>query len=180
MVNKLSIDTAYRQDPYKKYYVIQNPKIDTKKKKGWGLSEKTVAYHISKLEKDFIYFEKSDKTKNKRFPDTIEFDKRYPDAENEVLVDPNAKEAKRKKKFYDSYAIFFDQQVASYNKLIRLHRLAEQMVGIHAALVEAGENEMADGMSLDNIKNIFSEVQETGYFDKLERIQIENPGLAAK
>ena len=133
MVNKLTIETAYKQDPYKSYYVILNPRIDSKTKKINGLTIKSVEYRIKDWDTKEIRFEKVDKLKNKRFPEVINFDKRYPDAENEVYAD-RVSSAKKKSKKIDSYGIFIDTEMADYNKLIRLHRLAEDMSGLYKAL----------------------------------------------
>jgi len=133
MVNKLTIENAWKQDPFKSYFVIQNPKIDRSKQKILGLSIKYVEYRVKDWDNKVIRFEKVNKLKNKRFADIISFDKRYPDAENEVYVEKVSK-AKNKPEEYISYGIFIDAQMATYNKLIRLHRLAEKMAGVYKAL----------------------------------------------
>lgn len=143
MVNKLTIETAYKHDPYKSYYVILNPQIDTKAKKVSGLKIKHVEYKVKDWDQKVIRFEKVNLLKDKKFAPIIEFDKRYPDAENEVHVERASKKApktddtdkkKKKKVLYDSYGIFIDTDMAHYNKLVRLHRLAEDMSGIYKAL----------------------------------------------
>ena len=84
MVNKLTIETAYKQDPYKSYYVILNPQIDTKAKKVYGLKIKQVEYKVRDWDAKVINFEKVNKLKDRKFPNIIPFDKRFPDAEKIV------------------------------------------------------------------------------------------------
>lgn len=211
MVNVLTIEAAYALDPYKDYFVIQNPRIDSKKKKVVGKSIKTVKYRVKDWDTKEIRFEKIDITKNKRFPEIINFDKRYPDAENEVYAERVSK-AKKKPDVYDSFGIFIDPKSAEYHKLIRLHRLAEDMAGIYKAMKEQGskkieneeqkdkdiekgavitkaaEKDIKEGMTntdklsfqLDEVKSYFETIQDTGYFERLEKIQEENPSLATK
>lgn len=145
MVNKLTIETAYKIDPYKSYYVILNPRIDTKAKKVHGLKIKHVEYKVKDWDDKIIRFEKVNLLKDKKFPSIIDFDKRFPDAENEVHVERASKKSKKKSKkkkksvMYDSFAIFIDAEMAKYNKLIRLHRLAEDMSGVYKALKKQKE-----------------------------------------
>ena len=133
MINKLTIESAYKIDPYKSYFVIQNPRLDKKNKKMIGLTIKHVEYKVKDWDAEEIRFEKVDRSKNKRFPEILRFDKRYPDAENEVYAERVSK-AKKKPDVYDSYGIFLDAEMAHYNNLIRLHRVAEEMMGIYGAL----------------------------------------------
>lgn len=221
MVNKLTIETAYKQDPYKSYYVILNPRIDLKTKKINGLQIKSVEYCIKDWDTKEIRFEKVNKMKNKRFPDVINFDKRNHDAENEVYAD-RVSVAKKKPKKFDSYGIFIDTEMAEYNKLIRMHRLAEDMSGLYQALKKQEDKkttignedtnkdagvkptdsgvdskgavvdkeaiqDIKEGISADKIslsakevKGYFVAIQDTGYFDKLEQIQYNNPSLATR
>lgn len=225
MINKITIDKAWRHNPKKVYYVIQNPKIDKKKQKVIGSTIKTVEYKVRDWDKKFVNFEKIDKDKDKRFPEILSFDKRYPDAEDEVLAERVSK-AKKKPDFFDSYGIFGEEKVANYNKLVRLHRLATDLANIYKILKGKNENncqeydgcntsknsekcsscsnESTDNccntcdssddklvkeakketekkdidLSLEEIKSYFEEIQNTGYFDELDRIQTENPDLA--
>lgn len=198
MVNKLTIESSWKQDPNKVYYVIQNPRVDKKGKKMVGLTIKTVEYKVKDWDKAEVRFEKIDQMQNKRFPDIIVFDKRYPDAENEVYAERVSK-AKKKPEIIDSYGIFGDAEMARYHKLVRLHRVAEQMVGIYKALKGEQEkpkvNEDDDKMTkdakkgvdankvqfgLDEVKSYFEAIQDTNYFEELETIQAENPDLAVK
>lgn len=198
MVNKLTIESAYKLNPSKTYFVIQNPKIDPVKKKVLGVSLKSVEYRVKDWDQKEVRFEKVDFLKDKKFPEIIIFDKRYPDAENEVYAE-RVSRAKNKDEVYDSYAIFVDVKMADYHKLIRLHRLSEELIGIYAALKEKkATNENADyepqillgdsnsskknkkKVSMIDIKKFFDEVQETNYFENLELIQSDNPDLAVK
>ncbi len=133
MVNKLTIEAAYKLDPFKSYYAIQNPRVDKKSKKMTGLTIKHVEYKVKDWDAKEVRFEKVNPLKNKRFPDIINFDKRYPDAENEIYAERVSK-AKKKPELVDSYGIFIDTDMAKYNKLIRLHRIAEDMKGIYLAM----------------------------------------------
>lgn len=198
MVNKLTIDSAWKQNPDKIYYVIQNPRVDTKNKKMVGLSIKSVEYKVQSWDKQNVNFEKINKDDNKRFPDIIVFDKRYPDAENEVYAE-RVSSAKIKPKAVDSYGIFIDKKMARFNKLIRLHRICEQMMGMYKALkgkqetldatetdsdlvkdIKKGTDTDSIDFSLDDLKNYFNAIQETNYFEELEAIQSEFPDLAVK
>ena len=198
MVNKLTIDTQWKQDPNKVYYVIQNPRVDKKNNKMVGLTIKCVEYRVKDWDSDGVRFEKIEQLKNKRFPDIILFDKRYPDAENEVYADRVSK-AKKKPEIIDSYGIFGDVKIARYNKLIRLHRVAEQMAGIYKALkgeqdkpkVNQDDDKMTKDakkgvdtskvlFGLEEVKSYFEAIQDTNYYDELELIQMENPDLAVK
>lgn len=198
MVNKLTIESSWRTNPNKIYHVIQNPRVDTKNKKMIGLTIKSVEYKVVSWDKDVVTFEKINIDDNKRFPDNLIFDKRYPDAENEVYAERVSK-AKVKPKAVDSYGIFIDKKMAKYHKLIRLHRVAEQMKGIYKAIqgksekMELSESdnettkkikESADtntvDFSLEDVKKYFEEIQNTGYFEELEIIQSEFPDLAVK
>ena len=138
MVNKMTIEAAYKLDPFKSYYVIQNPRVDKKGKKMTGLTIKSVEYRVKDWDSKEVRFEKVNQLKDKRFPDIINFDKRYPDAENEVYAERVSK-AQKKPEVIDSYGIFIDTKMAKYNKLIRLHRIAEDMMGIYKALKKQKE-----------------------------------------
>lgn len=197
MINKLTIEEAWRRDPYKSYYVIQNPKLDRKKKKMLGLTIKFVEYKVRDWDKDAVNFERVNKGKDKRFPEVLVFDKQYPDAENEVYSE-RVSNAKKKPDVVDSYAVFNDQKMARYNKLVRLHRVAEELVAIHGALkgqkdsIEASKDDSQAAkdakkgidvnkinLNLEDIAGYFEEIQATNYFDELEAIQSENPDLAS-
>jgi len=198
MVNKLTIEKQWQQNPNKVYYVIQNPRADKKKQKMIGLTIKHVEYKVKDWDKDEVRFEKIDDLQNKRFPDILVFDKRYPDAENEVYAERVSK-AKKKPDIVDSYAIFGEAKLAKYHKLIRLHRVSEQMVGIYKALKgnqdKPTENDDDDKMTkdakkgvdaskvtfgLEEVKGYFNDIQNTNYFEELEKIQAENPDLAVQ
>jgi len=168
MVNKLTIENAWKQDPFKSYYVIQNPKIDKKKQKISGLSIKYVEYRVKDWDDKFVRFEKVNKLKNKRFADIISFDKRYPDAENEVYAEKVSK-AKTKPDTYVSYGIFIDPQMATYHKLIRLHRLAEDMAGIYKAL----KNNEINSVDNETNNSLKSKKKKTDTSDKGEVISKE-------
>jgi len=155
MVNKMTIEAAYKIDPFKSYYVIQNPRVDKKSKKLRGLTIKSVEYRVKDWDNKEIRFEKVDQSKNKRFPNIINFDKRYPDAENEVYADRVSK-AQKKPEIIDSYGIFIDAKMAKYNKLIRLHRIAEDMMGIYKALKKQKE-----GAEKQQDENISTDVKQT-------------------
>lgn len=206
MINKVTVEKAWRHDPNKIYHVIQNPKIDKKKQNILGLTIKSVEYTVRDWDKKFVYFERVDKSKNKRFPEILSFDKRYPDAEDEVFADRVSK-AKKKPDYVDSYGIFGEKNQAYYHKLMRLHRLAKELSEIHKVL--KGEQDKSCGscssengcdscdsddamvkdakkstdkekidLSLKEIKGYFEKIQDTGYFEELDRIQSENPDLA--
>jgi hypothetical protein len=198
MVNKLTIEEQWKHNPNKVYYVIQNPRVDKKAKKMVGLTIKHVEYTVKDWDNDEVRFEKVDITKNKRFPDIIVFDKRYPDAENEVYAERVSK-AKKKPEIVDSYGIFGDSKLARYHKLVRLHRVAEQMVGIYKAMkgqqekpeVKADDDKITKDakkgvdaskvkFDLEEVKSYFEAIQDTNYFEELETIQAENPDLAVK
>lgn len=198
MINKLTIESAYRLNPAKSYFVIQNPKIDPVNKKVLGLSIKSVEYRVKDWDQKEVRFEKVDILKDKKFPEIIVFDKRYPDAENEVYAERVSK-AKVKKETYDSYAIFGDNDMTEFNQLIRLHRLSEELIGIFKALKEKklankdpnyeptillGDSNSSKknktNASMSDIKQIFDEIQETNYFERLEILQSENPDLVVK
>lgn len=198
MINKDTIAAQWKLNPNKIYYIIQNPRIDSKAKKMVGLTIKSVEYMVKDLDNEEIRFEKVNKDNDKRYPEILVFDKRYPDAENEVYATRLTK-AKAKKEVFDSYAIFGDKKLAKYHKLIRLHRIAEQMVGIYTAMKGQQETpELNDSddkvtveakkgvdvkkvtFTLDEVKNYFDAIQETNYYEELEYIQSENPDLAVK
>jgi len=200
MVNKLSIENAYKHDPFKSYFVIKNPKWDRKNKKVRFLEIKVVEYKVDKWDKNFIYFKKVNTNKNKKYPDIIELDKRYPDAENEIIINKHTgKSEETMTKQSLSIAIFAEKTLAKYHKLIRLHRLAQDFKGIYKALKNQADeipiNEDDDevtkeakkgidpskvDISIEEIANLFEDVQNTDYFEKLEEIQAENPSLATK
>lgn len=196
MINRMTIEAAWRQDPNKIYYAIQNPRIDKKNKNIVGLAIKTVEYKVKDWDKDFVNFERINKDKDKRFPEILHFDKRYPDAENEVLAEKVSK-AKKKPDILMSYGIFGDKKLAGFHKLVRLHRLAIQMSDIYKALKNKQDkpvvNDSDDNMTkdakkginvnnvtfeLEELKTYFETIQETGYFEELEMIQSEYPDLA--
>ena len=180
MINKLTIETAYKQDPYKSYYVILNPRIDPKTKKVNGLKIKSVEYRIKDWDSKEIRFEKVNKMKDKRFPEVIVFDKRNPDAENEVYAD-RVSNAKKKPKKIDSYGIFIDAEMAHYNKLIRLHRLAEDMSGIYKALKKQ-EDKQVEATSTDEntrVKPTDSGADSKGVVVDKEAIKDIEEGISA-
>ena len=59
MVNKLTIEEAWKHNPNKVYYVIQNPRIDNKNKRVLGLTVKTVEYIVKDWDKENINFDRS-------------------------------------------------------------------------------------------------------------------------
>lgn len=196
MINKLTIESAWKRNPDKIYYVIQNPRIDKKNNKVLGLTIKYVEYKVKNWDTKFVYFERINKDKDKRYPEILTFDKRYPDAENEVLSERVSK-AKKKPDVLDSYGVFGEKKLAKFHKLVRLHRLAEQMSDIYKAIknqqekpsvnkdddkltIEAkkGIDKNKIDFSLTEIKGYFEEIQDTDYFDELELIQTEFPDLA--
>jgi hypothetical protein len=198
MINKLTIEEAWKHNTNRSYYVIQNPKIDTDKKKVLGLTIKIVEYKVRDWDKTHVNFERVNKDKDKRYPEVLCFDKRYPDAENEVYSERVSK-AKKKPDIIDSYAIFSEQKMARFNKLLRLHRVAEQMVGIYKALsgqqekpeiketddektkeAKSGIDALKVKFGIDDVKKFFNIIQDTGYFEELENIQAEYPDLAVK
>ncbi len=198
MVNKLTIESAWKKNPNKVYYVIQNPRLDMKKKSIVGLTVKTVTYKVKNWDKDVVNFEKIDLLSNKRFPGILVFDKRFPDAEDEVYTE-RVSSAKKKPDYVDSYAIFIDAKLAKFHKLSRIHKLAEQMVGIYKALKGEQEkpvvNESDDKITkeakkgvdinkvdfnIDEIKGYFDTIANTNYFEELELLQIEHPDLIVK
>lgn len=215
MINKVTIENAWRQNPNKSYHVIQNPKIDKANKKILGLPIKSVEYTVRNWDKDYVYLERKDKESDKRFPEILVFDKRFADAENEVFSERVSK-AKKKPDYIDSYGIFTDEKQAKYQKLLRLHRLATDLAGLYKVLKNDQENvcpgclhdtncgdtcssscnsdvcpskQVEDAkkepskesidISMDEIKGYFNSIQETNYFDELDKIQSENPDLAA-
>ncbi len=198
MINKDTVEAAWKQNPNKIYYVIQNPKIDKVSRNLVGLTIKTVEYRVKDWDAKYINFERVDKDADKRFPEIIPFDKRYPDAENEVITD-KVSNAKKKTENLVSFGIFGDKKLAKYHKLVRLHRLAEQMRDIYKAMknqqekpstntsddkltkdAKAGVDKSKVDISTEDVKRYFEEIQETGYFEELEMIQSEFPDLAAK
>lgn len=185
MVNKLTIEEAWKHNPNKVYYVIQNPRIDNKNKRVLGLTVKTVEYIVKDWDKENINFEKVNKDNDKMFPEILVFDKRYPDAENEVFAERVSK-AKKKPEVLDSFGIFIDKKLARFHKLVRLHRVAEQMAGVYKSLKEKEQSAITksenknDTFQLDDVKNYFQTIQDTNYFEELELIQVEYPDLAVK
>lgn len=195
MINKDTIEAAWKQNPTKTYYVIQNPKIDIKNKKLVGISTKIVKYIVRDWDSKFVNFERVDKNADKRFPEILVFDKRYADAENEVFVEKTT--TKKKNNSILSYGIFGDHRCAHYHKLVRLHRMAEQMSEMYKALkgvqekpairadddkitkeAKKGIDKNSVNYSLDDLKAYFEEIQNTGYYDELEKLQTEFPDLA--
>ena len=130
MINKITIERRWRTDPNKTYHVIQNPKVDKKTKKVRGLTHKVVDYKVRDWDGKHVNFERVDKTQNKRFPEVLVFDKRFPDATNEVYCERVSK-AKNKPDAIDSYAIFEEKDQADFNKLMRLHRFAEAIADLY-------------------------------------------------
>lgn len=197
MINKMTIEAAWKQNPNKIYYVIQNPRIDKKNKRVVGLTIKTVEYKVKDWDSKYVNFERVDKDADKRFPEILSFDKRYADAENEVLAE-KVSSAKKKAEVLYSYGIFGEKKLANYHKLVRLHRVAEQMRDIYKAMKNSQEkptiNEADDkttkdaksgvdknkvDYSIEEIKQYFEDIQATNYFEELEQIQSEFPDLAA-
>ena len=197
MINKMTIEAAWKQNPNKIYYVIQNPRIDKKNKRVVGLTIKTVEYKVKDWDAKYVNFERVDKDTDKRFPEILSFDKRYADAENEVLAEKVSSSKKKPDVLY-SYGIFGEKKLATYHKLVRLHRVAEQMRDIYKAMKNSQEkpviNETDDkttkdaksgvdknkvDYSIEEIKQYFEDIQATGYFEELEQIQTEFPDLAA-
>jgi hypothetical protein len=198
MINKNTVEEAWKRDPNKIYYVIQNPKVDKDSRKLVGLTLKTVEYRVKDWDSKYINFERVDKDADKRFPEIIPFDKRYPDAENEVITE-KVSNAKKKPESLISFGIFGDKKLAKYHKLVRMHRLAEQMRDIYKAMknsqekpetsvddnkltkdAKAGIDKSKIDISAEDVKRYFEEIQDTGYFEELEMIQTEFPDLAAK
>jgi hypothetical protein len=184
MINKLTIEEQWKQNPNKIYYVIQNPRISESKKKLVGLQIKIIEYAVQNFyfTSDVIYFKKIDETKNKRFPTLIKFDKRYPDAENEVFAAIDNLTKKKSLRDVDSYAIFNENRLANVHKLIRIHRLAEHISGSYNHLKSKAqikkENVEEHNTDLEQLKKYFDEIQNTNYFEQLEKIQSEFPDLS--
>ena len=195
MINKLTIEEAWKRNPDKIYYVIQNPKIDKKNKIIIGLSIKTIEYKVRSWDKEYVYFEKNDVTKNKSFSETISFDKRYADAENEVYAQKST-DSIEKKQMLTGYAIFGEKKVAIYHKLNRLHSIARDLTGIYKALKGQQElqpynlkkevKEATKGidvnkidLKLEEVKFYFDLIQNTNYFEEYDRIQSDFPDLAS-
>jgi len=195
MINKLTIEEAWKRNPDKIYYVIQNPKIDKKNKIIIGLSIKTIEYKVRSWDKEYVYFEKNDVTKNKSFSETISFDKRYADAENEVYAQKST-DSIEKKQMLTGYAIFGEKKVAIYHKLNRLHSIASDLTGIYKALkgqqglqpynLKKEVKEATKGidvnkidLKLEEVKFYFDLIQNTNYFEEYDRIQSDFPDLAS-
>ena len=195
MINKLTIEEAWKRNPDKIYYVIQNPKIDKKNKIIIGLSIKTIEYKVRSWDKEYVYFEKNDVTKNKSFSETISFDKRYADAENEVYAQKST-DSIEKKQMLTGYAIFGEKKVAIYHKLNRLHSIASDLTGIYKALkgqqglqpynLKKEVKEATNGidvnkidLKLEEVKFYFDLIQNTNYFEEYDRIQSDFPDLAS-
>ena len=188
MINKNTIENTWKRNPLKIYHVIQNPRIDIENKKVIGLTIKSVEYIVKDWDAKVVNFERCSKMSDKRFPEILTFDKRSADAENEIFAEKVSK-VKNKNDVLHSYAIFLDEKLARYHKLVRLHRLAQQLLDIHDML----ENEKNDtnydeknvkydsgkiNFSLIEVKDYFKQINETNYFDELESIQSEFPDLA--
>lgn len=174
MINKLTIENQWMINPNKIYFIIQNPEIDEKKKKLIGLEQKVVEYTVKNFyfTTPFIQFERCDKKNNKRFPEILEFNKQYPDASNAV---PHFKKGEKKLTKHVSYAIFNDEKEAKFQKLVRLHRLAEKIQGMFLAY----KTEKPDDLeNQELLKQYFDEIQNTNYFEELEQIQSEFPDLS--
>ena len=191
MINKNTIENTWKQNPLKIYHVIQNPRIDIENKKVIGLTIKSVDYIVKDWDAKVVNFERCSKMSDKRFPEILTFDKRSADAENEIFAEKVSK-VKNKNDVLHSYAIFLDAKLARYHKLVRLHRLAQQLIDIHDML-ENEKNEKNDtnydeknvkydggkiNFSLIEVKDYFKQINETNYFDELESIQSEFPDLA--
>ena len=187
MINKLTIEKIWTINPKQRYFVIANPRIDTKSKKLNGIYVKVVEYKVRDWDTKYVYFERNDKDHNKRFPAVIEFDKRSPNAENEVLAAKVSK-AKKQPTSLQSYAIFSSASVARYCKLNRLHSLATELHGKYTALSQPTDKLKMDDATVrkskslhkSDIKRYFDEIQATEYYDELERLEIEFPDLAAR
>jgi len=196
MINKMTIESRWRNDPNKIYYVIQNPKLDSKTKKIRGLTIKTVPYKVNDWDKEVVNFVRVDNTKDLRFPETLVFDKRSHDATTEVYAE-RVSNAVKKPDSIDSYAIFEEKDQAHFNKLMRLHRFSETIALLHEAQsqtkkeVAISETDSAEikelknnvktkqiKLTADELIEIFNTVQETNYFDELEKIQENHPDLA--
>ncbi len=193
MINKITIENQWKNNPNKLYFVIQNPKINKTTKAVSGLPIKTVAYKIRDWNSSEIYFERVDKTKDLRFPEIITLDKKYHDASNEVFH-----ERKNNPLVIESYAIFEDQNQAYFNKLMRLHRFSENISALYEAQAKSNTNEITitveDSYGIKAMNNnvdkkpvkltgkelekIFDLVQNTNYYDKLEEHQNNHPDLA--
>lgn len=132
MINKLTIERRWRTNSNKTYFVIQNPKVDTTTKKVRGLHNKIIEYRVRDWDGKVVNFERVDKTKNKRFPEILVFDKRFPDATNEVYCE-RVSTAVKKPDALDSYAIFEEKDQADFNKLMRIHRFGEAIADLHEA-----------------------------------------------
>ena len=130
MINKLTIESRWKTNPHKTYFVIQNPKVDPKTKKVRGLHNKIIEYKVRDWTGKVVNFERVDKTKDKRFPEILVFDKRFPDATNEVYCE-RVSTAVNKPDAVDSYAIFEEKDQADFNKLMRIHRFAQAIMGLH-------------------------------------------------
>jgi len=174
MINKLTIETQWKLDPNKVYYVIQNPEIDGNKKKLIGMESKVVKYKVQNFyfTIPFIAFERIDKQTNKRFPEILEVDKRIADASNKVYYFKKGEKASAKQ---ISYAVFGTEKEAIMHNLIRLHRLAEKVQGIYLTYKESKSE---DTSITDLFKKFFNKIQDTNYFEQLEQIQTEFPDLA--
>ena len=223
MINKLTLEQAYKKDPYKSYFAIKNPKINDKKRKVYGLKHTIVEYKLKDWDSKEYRFEKVNQEKNKSFPTIIVFDNRQADAENTVYhVVKKTKKKKEKQYIKGIFALFLDEQSAQYNKLIRLHDLATELSEIHNTLkqqkkdgikpyskqkdtknkavkpTDAKDNkgaivpaeavaEIKEGTKVSTIpykiKNIikyFNDIQQTGYYELLDEIQIKYPDLMTK
>ena len=71
MINKDTVEAAWKQNPNKIYYVIQNPKVDKVSRNLVGLSIETVEYRVRDWDAKHINFERVDKDSDKRFPEII-------------------------------------------------------------------------------------------------------------
>jgi hypothetical protein len=177
MINKQTIAEQWKQNPNKKYYIIKNPKINKGRKKIDGLDIKIVEYVVSSMDSKFVYFEKIDKDKNKRYPNVLPFDKRFPDAENEVFYTKDTPTV-NKKNCVDSYGIFNEYKLADFHKLVRLHRISIYLSEMYKFLKTTKPDVKSD-FTLLEVEKYFTKIQDTNYFERLETIQSDFPDLAA-
>lgn len=180
MINKLTIEREWMKNPEKTYFAIQNPIIDKTRKKVDGLQIKIVEFKVENFlfTIDFINFVKIDEQKNKRFPSKLVFDKRQPDAEREVYTSLTPKNNISKNDLR-TFAIFHDEKIARFHKIVRLHRLSENLLLTYNHLKDKNQDvDSKTKLNIDVIKKCFNDIQDTGYFEELERIQTDFPDLS--
>ena len=112
-------------------------------------NKKPVEYIVKDWDKENINFEKVNKDNDKMFPEILVFDKRYPDAENEVFAERVSK-AKKKPEVLDSFGIFIDKN------LINQHNINDDATISGIALLNFNQKKRTWGWKATKITQVFN------------------------